>query len=148
SKRLAEQLGCSRREAELYIEGGWVTVDDQLVQAPFLKVLPAQRLDLLPGAKATEVPPVTLLMHKPAGQAVPQDAAAALQLLTAAGHWADDPSPIQPLQRHLLRQNLLLPMADEASGLVVFSQQREVIRLLTDARSKLEQEFIVEVSGE
>ena len=27
SKRLIEQLGCSRREAELYIEGGWVTVD-------------------------------------------------------------------------------------------------------------------------
>ena len=27
SKRLADQLGCSRREAELYIEGGWVRVD-------------------------------------------------------------------------------------------------------------------------
>ncbi|MGH8486255.1 MAG: RNA-binding protein, partial [Pseudomonas sp.] len=27
SKRLIELVGCSRREAELYIEGGWVTVD-------------------------------------------------------------------------------------------------------------------------
>lgn len=148
SKRLAEQLGCSRREAELYIEGGWVTVDDQVVEAPFFKVQPTQRLALLAGAKATEVPPITLLLHKPAGQAIPQDAAAALRLLAEAGHWAEDPGQIQPLQRHLLRQSPLLPLADEASGLLVFSQQREVIRLLTDARSKLEQEFIVQVSGE
>jgi 23S rRNA pseudouridine2604 synthase len=27
AKRLAEMLACSRREAEQYIEGGWVTVD-------------------------------------------------------------------------------------------------------------------------
>ncbi|MCQ4277115.1 RNA pseudouridine synthase [Stutzerimonas degradans] len=148
SKRLADQLGCSRREAELYIEGGWVTVDDQVVQAPFFKVQPAQRLTLLPGATANEIAPVTLLLHKPAGASVPTDAAAALQLLSAVGHWAEDPSTTAPLQRHLLRQNVLLPLEDEASGLLVFSQQREVIRLLSDARSKLEQEFIVEVSGE
>ncbi|MEG2962384.1 MAG: RNA-binding protein, partial [Janthinobacterium sp.] len=27
AKRLSEDVPCSRREAELYIEGGWVTVD-------------------------------------------------------------------------------------------------------------------------
>ena len=30
SKRLAELVGCSRREAELYIEGGWVSVDGKV----------------------------------------------------------------------------------------------------------------------
>jgi len=59
SKRLAEQLGCSRREAELYIEGGWVSVDGQIIEAPYFKV-DNQRIELLPGATATEVLPVTL----------------------------------------------------------------------------------------
>ena len=34
AKRLAAQLPCSRREAELYITGGWVKVDGQVVEAP------------------------------------------------------------------------------------------------------------------
>ena len=55
AKRVAEQFGCSRREAELYIEGGWVTVDGELVEAPFLKVGPQQRIELQPGATAKEI---------------------------------------------------------------------------------------------
>ena len=46
SKRLAELVGCSRREAELYIEGGWVQVDGQTVEAPYFKVQ-TQRIELL-----------------------------------------------------------------------------------------------------
>lgn len=147
SKRLAEQLGCSRREAELYIEGGWVSVDGQIIETPFFKV-DSQRIELLPGARATEMPPVTLLMHKAAGQEPGADAASVQQMLFEASHWADDPTRITPLQRHLIRQTQLLPLESEMSGLVVFSQQREVIRKLGDTRSKLEQEYVVEVDGE
>lgn len=147
SKRLAEQLGCSRREAELYIEGGWVQVDGQIVEAPYFKVQ-TQRIELLPGARATETPPVTLLMHKAAGQAPAADSASVQRMLSEAAHWADDPSRITPLQRHLVRHTELLPLEPDMSGLQVFSQQREVIRKLGDARSKFEQEYIVEVDGE
>ena len=31
SKRVMQLKGCSRREAEQYIEGGWVLVDGQVV---------------------------------------------------------------------------------------------------------------------
>jgi 23S rRNA pseudouridine2604 synthase len=34
AKRLAATLPCSRREAELYIAGGWVTVDGLVVEEP------------------------------------------------------------------------------------------------------------------
>ena len=34
AKRVAELAGCSRSEAEQYIEGGWVTVDGETVEAP------------------------------------------------------------------------------------------------------------------
>lgn len=148
SKRLAEQLGCSRREAELYIEGGWVSVDGQIVETPYLKVPPAQQVQLRPGAVAQDANPVTLLLHKPAGQPSAADGALAQQQLLGATHWAQDPSPEVPRQRHFARQTLLLPLDADACGLEVFSQQREVIRKLGDARHPLEQEFVVEVAGE
>ncbi len=148
AKRVAEQFGCSRREAELYIEGGWVTVDGELVEAPFLKVGPQQRIELQPGATAKEIALVTLLLHKPAELPIDSDNDGPRRALQASEHWADDPSRTEPLQRHLLRHTLLLPLDADASGLSVLSQQREVIRLLGDTRNKLEQEYVVEVSGE
>lgn len=148
AKRLAEQLGCSRREAELFIEGGWVTVDGELVEAPFIKVRPEQHIELQAGATAKEIPPVTLLLHKPADTVIGVEVESTRRALLASDHWNDDPSRIEPLKRHLLQQNLLLPLDDDASGLTIFSQQRDVVRLLTSTRDKLEQEYVVEVSGE
>ncbi|MFG3450826.1 RNA pseudouridine synthase [Stutzerimonas stutzeri] len=147
SKRLAEQLGCSRREAELYIEGGWVSVDGHVIETPFFKV-GDQRIELLPGATATELPPVTLLLHKPAGQFTAADPAGAQLQLAEATHWSGDDARFTPRGRHFARQTALLPLEPDASGLVVFSQQREVIRKLDDPRDKLEQEYVVEVAGE
>lgn len=147
SKRLAEQLGCSRREAELYIEGGWVSVDGHVIETPFFKVAD-QRIELLPGATATELPPVTLLLHKPAGQSTAADPAGAQFQLAEATHWSGDDARFIPRGRHFARQTALLPLEPDASGLVVFSQQREVIRKLDDPRDKLEQEYVVEVAGE
>lgn len=147
SKRLAEQIGCSRREAELYIEGGWVSVDGHIIEAPYFKVA-EQRIELLPGATATEQPPVTLLLHKPAGQPTAAEPADVLKQLAEAGHWSGDSSRQAPLERHYARQTALLPLEQDISGLVIFSQQREVIRKLADPRDMLEQEYIVEVAGE
>jgi 23S rRNA pseudouridine2604 synthase len=147
SKRLAEQLGCSRREAELYIEGGWVSVDGQIIEAPYFKV-DDQQIELLPGAVAAEVPPVTLLLHKPAGQPTATDPASAQVQLAKASHWSGDDARFSPRDRHLARQTALLALEPDVSGLVVFSQQREVIRKLADPRDRLEQEYIVEVAGE
>lgn len=142
SKRLAELLPCSRREAELYIEGGWVTVDGQVVEAPQFKVLD-QAIALLPGARAETQPPVTLLLHKPAGVSVEQ----AVDGLGEASRAADDASGVRLLQRHLHRLSAPLALESEASGLLVLTQNWGVIRKLTDDEGKIEQEYIVEVAG-
>ena len=147
SKRLAEQIGCSRREAELYIEGGWVSVDGQVIETPYFKV-GDQRIELLPGATAAELPPVTLLRHKPAGQPTAVEPGDAMKQLADAGHWSGDGSRLAPRERHFARQTAILPLEQDISGLMVFSQQREVIRKLADPRDTLEQEYIVEVAGE
>lgn len=143
SKRLAELLPCSRREAELYIEGGWVSVDGQTVEEPQFKVQPGQDVVLLPGARAESQPPLTLILHKPAGVSVEQVQA----LLGAATRSADDASGQRLLKRHLQRLSTPLALESSASGLLVMTQNWGVIRKLTDDFSKIEQEYIVEVDG-
>ena len=56
SKRLIELVGCSRREAELFIEGGWVSVDGEVIDEPQFKVA-SQKVELDPEAKATAPEP-------------------------------------------------------------------------------------------
>ena len=93
SKRLAELTTCSRREAELYIEGGWVSVDGEVIEEPQFKVLD-QRVKLLPGARAETIEPATLLLHKPAGWRHDDFEG----LLAAGRRWSDDPSPLRALK--------------------------------------------------
>ncbi|MEO4047385.1 rRNA pseudouridine synthase [Pseudomonas sp. CAU 1711] len=146
SKRLIQQIACSRREAELYIEGGWVTVDGQVVEEPQHPVL-NERIELLPGARAETQPPITLLLHKPVGLGCGLGANSTQQLLSHVHHWSEDASGIRPLQRHLRRLQLLTPLETDASGLLVFSQNPGVIRLFQDKGAELEQEYLVEVAG-
>ncbi len=140
SKRLIELIGCSRREAELYIEGGWVLVDGAIVEEPQFKVA-QQRVELHPDAVLAEPEAVTLLVHMPADQA-----AAALEL-SIATRWPEDASGIRPLQRHFLRLKSQLPLQSGASGLHVLTQDYRVERKLTEDAVRVEQEYVVEVSG-
>lgn len=142
SKRLVELLGCSRREAELYIEGGWVTVAGELVDSPQFKVTD-QAIELLPGAQPEDVPPATLLLHKPAGRGIDQ----ALALLTRDNRWAEDDPAIRTVHKHLQRQQPVGLLEREASGLVVFTQSWGVTRHLTNRHKPLEEEYVAEVRG-
>lgn len=155
AKRLAEMLACSRRDAEQYIEGGFVTVNGVVVEEPQARVQ-NQAIALLPGASLLALTPVTLLLHKPAGYES-RDAAnasgdagiqTAAQLLTAANHSPDDRSGIRPLKKHFSSAELLTPLATAASGLVVFSGDWRVVRKLREDARLLEHEVVVEVSGE
>jgi 23S rRNA pseudouridine2604 synthase len=150
AKRVADMLPCSRREAEQYIEGGWVTVDGAPIEVVGYRVLPNQVVALLPDASLTTADPVTILLHKPAGI----DASAAdnsnplLQLITVATRSADDRlKSLAFLQRHLRDTRMLMPLPLTASGLLVFSQDWRIVRKLSEDVDKVEQEYIVEVTG-
>src|SRR2546427_516456 len=92
AKRLAEEVSCSRREAEQYIEGGWVTVDGIVVEEPGSRVQPQQQVVLAPKASLDPVQAVTLLLHKPAGVDVRAGAEVALQLIRPESRVAEDRS--------------------------------------------------------
>ena len=149
ARRLADQLGCSRREAELYIDGGWVCVDGVLAEQPQLRVGAAQQVTLDPQARAEPAEPVTILLHKPPGwlsQEVqgPHDA---IRLLDASHHAADDRSGVRPVRRHVRDQPCVTPLETAASGLVVFTLQWQIRRKLVEEAAFVEHELVVEVEG-
>ena len=140
SKRVADLAGCSRREAELYIEGGWVRVNGQVVEEPQHRVT-NETVTLDPHAQAEPVLPVTLLWHRP-GAGVDCDAAA-LQTTPPAG-----PAGQRVLRRHFLHQQAIAPLDGMGSGLVVFTQDGRIRRRLLEDAALLEQEFMVELPGQ
>jgi len=143
SKRVAALLPCSRREAELYIEGGWVRVDGVVIKEPQHRVTD-ERVELDPGTTLAALEPVTLLLHKPAD--VSGDAA--LQLLVPAARATDDSSGIRSVKRHFTQLAPLLPLPDPASGLAVFSQDSRIVRKLTEDTATIEQELVAQVEGQ
>lgn len=136
AKRLAEILPCSRREAEQYIEGGWVTVDGVVVEEPQFRVL-HQKIELSKEASLLGPGAVTILLHKPAGFVAD---------LERATHSSDDRSGIKLLKKHLSAE-LITQLALPASGLVVFTDDWRVARKLREDAATLEHEVLVEVEG-
>ncbi|MDP4072859.1 rRNA pseudouridine synthase [Acidovorax sp. A1169] len=163
AKRVAEQLNCSRSTAEQFIEGGFVSVEGAVVEVPGARVAPHQSVAVDPDASLLELTPVTLLLHKPAGfeaglgapgqagaahASRSQGATPAVTLLALASHLPEDASGIRVLQRHFRQLECFTPLPTEASGLVVYTQDKRIARKLAEDIESLEQECIVEVAGE
>ncbi len=146
AKRVVALAQCSRREAEQYIEGGWVRVDGVVVETPQFMV-DTQTVELDPAATLTATEPATLVLHKPAGCDAGNGPDPAGALLVPETRWADDASGVRPLKRHLQRLTSPLALPAAASGLMIFTQDWRVTRKLTEDADRLEQEFVVEVSG-
>ncbi len=67
SKLMSERGLCSRREADSYIERGWVRVDGEVVSELGAKAYPSQAITLERAAQAQQRQRVTILIHKPMG---------------------------------------------------------------------------------
>jgi 23S rRNA pseudouridine2604 synthase len=143
AKRVVALTQCSRREAEQYIEGGWVTVDGVVVEKP-QHMITDEQVSIDPYADLAPTEPMTLALHKPAGM---DAGTAAGTLITAANHWMDDASGVRPLQRHLMRLGMPLGLPHDASGLLLLTQDWRVTRRLGEDLDRIELEFVVDVQG-
>ncbi len=153
SKRVMHLMACSRREAEQYIEGGWVQVNGRLVEEPMARVSD-ETVTIDPDASLMTVSDVTLLLHKPPGfeaMAMPGHAnkrvKPAQQLLQAAAHWPEDTIK-RVLKHHFAKLTACVPLELAASGLVVFTQDWRVLRKLTEDAALMEHELVAEVKGD
>lgn len=142
SKRLMELVQCSRREAELYIEGGWVSVDGVIVEQPQRKVQ-NERIELDPEADLARAGPVTIIVHADRTPDNPEGV-----YLKAEDHWAEDRTQMPVLACHLKKLQACLPLSEGVVGMQVLTQNPGVVRYLSSVQDKLEQEFVVEVQGQ
>ena len=67
SKLMSEQGLCSRREADAYIERGWVFVDGTRITELGTRIHPTQKITLSGEARSEQLTRVTILLNKPIG---------------------------------------------------------------------------------
>ena len=153
AKRLAAQANCSRSQAEQYIEGGWVRVDGHVIEAAGARVLAHQKIELDANASLEALEEVTILMHKPVGFDSGEGGNPALLLLDPAKQSIDPnlaggaAASTRFLQRHFTNLTPTTPLPNEASGLIVFTQDFRIARKLNDDADRVEQECLVQVAA-
>ena len=147
AKQVSELARCSRIEAEQYIKGGWVSVNGRVIEDPAHPVS-TEIVTIDPAAQLEAVEPATILLHKPVGYDTISGRKAAAGLVQPETRWDEDPSGVRLLERHFNRLTPLVPLDADASGLMVLTQDGRVWRRLTEDGDEIEQEFLVEVSGD
>jgi 23S rRNA pseudouridine2604 synthase len=153
AKRLAAQANCSRSQAEQYIEGGWVRVDGQVIESVGARVLAHQTIELDKNASLEALEEVTILMHKPVGFDSGEGGNPALLLLDPAKQSIDPnlaggaAASTRFLQRHFTNLTPTTPLPNEASGLIVFTQDFRIARKLNDDADRVEQECLVQIDA-
>ena len=153
AKRLAAQANCSRSQAEQYIEGGWVRVDGQVIESVGARVLAHQTIELDKNASLEALEEITILMHKPAGFDSGEGGNPALLLLDPAKQSIDPnlaggaSASTRFLQRHFSNLTPTTPLPNEASGLIVFTQDFRIARKLNDDADRVEQECLVQIDA-
>jgi len=151
SKRMGELGLCSRREADRWIESGWVKVDGQVVDTLGVRVSPNARIEIDRAAREHQSGQVTILLHKPVGYVSGQAEDGyepAIVLIRPENRWTADPSPIQ-FQREHLRSLVPAGRLDiDSTGLLVLTQDGRVAKQLIGENSSVEKEYLVRVEGD
>jgi len=147
SKRLADQGLASRREADTWIEAGWVLVDGRPAVLG-QRVQPHQRVEIDPAARKQQAQRVTILLNKPIGYVSAQAEDGyqpASVLITAPNRWASDRGGVQfhpGHSRHLAPAGRL---DIDSTGLLVLTQDGRMARYLIGEDSQVEKEYLVRV---
>lgn len=148
NKRMAELGLCSRREADAWIEQGWVRVNGQ-VAGMGMQVTPADRITVDKAAQDKQQQQVTILLHKPMGYVSGQAEDGhqpAVTLIQARNHWQGDPSRIRFSPQQLRGLAPAGRLDIDSTGLLVLTQDGRVARQLIGEDSEMEKEYLVRVA--
>ena len=147
SKRVADILKCSRSEAEQVIVGGWVKVNEMVVDEPAHRVS-HENIEIHSTAQRGKVPLLTVILHKTAGQSCLSKSHHDIwKNLTPELRSKQDRSGISLTPRLQKLLKCAAALEDAASGLVVLSEDPSMLRKLQDERTPCEHEMLVEVQG-
>jgi len=150
SKLMSERGLCSRREADAYIERGWVRVDGEVVAELGARAFPSQTITLERAAQARQTARVTVLLNKPVGYVSGQAEKGytpAVALVQAASRHAGDRSPRRFERAHLAGLATAGRLDIDSQGLLVLTQDGRIAKLLIGEDSSIEKEYLVRVQG-
>ncbi|MBI3523448.1 MAG: rRNA pseudouridine synthase [Betaproteobacteria bacterium] len=150
SKLMAAQGLCSRREADSYIERGWVYVDGERVTELGSRAYPTQKITLNKAAQTSQSARVTILINKPIGYVSGQaedNHTPASALVKADSRWEQDRTPLRfaPMQLKGLAPAGRLDI--DSLGLLVLTQDGRIARQLIGEDSAIDKEYLVRVQG-
>lgn len=150
SKYLADKGLCSRREADHYIEKGWVTVNGVRVTLG-QRILPTDKVQLARQATVAQESRVTIIINKPMGFVSGQAEDGyepAVSLVTAENQW-DEAEFQQDFNFKHLRGLAPAGRLDiDSVGLLVLTQDGRVAKQLIGEDSDVDKEYLVRVEGE
>jgi 23S rRNA pseudouridine2604 synthase len=150
SKLMAERGLCSRREADSYIERGWVFVDGERVTELGTRAEPSVTIKLDKGALAALNQQMTILLHKPVGYVSGQPEPGFIPAVTLILPENQYRTPDTPLF-HASHLKGLAPAGRldiDSTGLLVLTQDGRVARQLIGEHSTVDKEYLVRVEGQ
>ena len=150
SKLMSQQGLCSRREADSYIERGWVFVDGERVTELGTRADPASRITLNKAAQASQVARMTILLNKPIGYVSAQAEPGykpAVSLIDAASRFGGDRTPQSFTPMHLRGLAPAGRLDIDSQGLLVLTQDGRIAKQLIGENSAIDKEYLVRVKG-
>jgi len=148
SKVMSELGLCSRREADEWIEKGWVLVDGEVIDTLGTRIRPTQNVEILPAARSAQSQLVTILLHKPVGYVSGQAEDGyepAVTLINPANHWEEDRSGIRFAPGHLRTLAPAGRLDIDSTGLLVLTQDGRIAKQLIGGHSEVDKEYLVRV---
>lgn len=152
SKLMSEQGICSRREADRFIESGWVFVDGERISELGTKILPTQKITLNKAAQSQQSQQVTILLNKPIGYVSGQPEPGyqpAVVLIKPENqyHGRNQPSDKRFQPAHLRNLAPAGRLDIDSQGLLVLTQDGRIAKQLIGEDSNIEKEYLVRVLG-
>ena len=141
---------CSRREADSYLERGWVLVDGVPVTELGTRIFPTQRITLAKAGQSQQDASVTVLLNKPIGFVSGQAEKGyrpAIVLVTAQSHFAGDRSSARFSPAHLRGLAPAGRLDIDSTGLLVLTQDGRIAKQLIGENSGMDKEYLVRVEG-
>lgn len=151
SKLLSEQGLCSRREADLYIEQGLVTVDGEVITELGSRAYAHQKIALKKEAQAVQNARLTILLNKPVGFISHLDEdkeyEPAASLITPDRFFR---THLDTTKNAKFNTRGLAPAGRldiDSTGLLVLTQDGRIAKQIIGENSHIEKEYLVRVEG-
>lgn len=145
---MAQRGVCSRREADVFIEQGLVSVNGVVVNQLGTKVAPDVEITLAPQAVKRQKELITIILNKPVGYVSAQPEPGytpAIKLIAVANQFGKGNKRLKP--EHLKGLAVAGRLDIDSQGLLLFTQDGRLAKKIIGEESGVEKEYIVRVRG-